>query len=83
MKLQDYRKLRKLSREALGALVGITGIQVWRIETGRCFPRMSTIRKIVEVSDGAVTSADHSAAFEAHYRALADKRAAKAAQGVA
>ncbi len=83
MELKQYRKLRKLTRAAFGQLAGITGIQVWRIETGRCFPRGTTIRKIVEVSDGAVTVADHSAAFEAHYKALAEKRAAKAAQGAA
>lgn len=75
MKLLDYRKLRKFSRAQFGALVGITGIQVWRIETGRCFPRAATSRKILEVSEGAVTVADHSAQFEAHYRAAKEGRA--------
>lgn len=79
MKLKDYRALRNLTRADLGALLGITGIQVWRIETGRCFPRAATARKIAEVTAGAVTVADHGAAFEA--RQLA--QAAEAAQGAA
>ena len=83
MKLKDYRQLRSLTRAELGELVGITGISVWRIETGRSFPRGSTIRKIHEATAGAVTVADHSEAFEAHYKALAEKKAAKAAQGAA
>lgn len=79
MKLKDYRQLAGLSREKLGELIGITGLQVWRIETGRCFPKASTSRSIYAVTNGAVTVADHSEAFEAHYRALAEKKAAKAA----
>lgn len=76
MKLQDYRKLRSLTRAELGKMAGITGISVWRIETGRSFPRPATIRAIHDVTGGAVTAADHSAAFEAHYKALADAKRA-------
>lgn len=78
MKLQDFRKLRGLTRAAMGELVGITGIQVWRIETGRSFPLASTIRKIREATADAVTADDHSKAFESGQKALA---AAKAAGG--
>ena len=76
MELKAYRKLRTLTRAELGKLVGITGISVWRIETGRSFPRPNTIRAISDVTGGAVTAADHSAAFEAYHKA----RAAAAAQ---
>lgn len=76
MKLKDYRKLRSLTRADFGKLVGITGISVWRIETGRSFPRASTSRKIQEVTGGAVTVADHSAAFEAYYQKLKEQKVA-------
>ncbi len=81
MQLKDYRALRNLTRAAFGKLVGITGIQVWRIETGRCFPRAATARAITAATAGAVTAADHSAAVEANYKAVAEKQAAKAGQG--
>lgn len=65
MKLQDYRKLRGISRARFGALVGITGIQIWRIETGRSFPTPPNIKKIWIETGGAVTANDHAAAVEA------------------
>lgn len=74
MKLQDYRKLRGLSRAGLGLLVGVTGIQIWRIETGRSMPRPVTVRSIYEESNGAVTADDHSRAFEECRAAMAGKQ---------
>ena len=66
MRLEDYRKLRKLSRAGFGLLVGVSGIQIWRIERGLSMPRGRTVRAIYEESAGAVTAADHQAAFEGH-----------------
>ena len=59
MKLKDYRLLRKLSRAAFGKLVGVTGLQVWRWETGRSFPKTPMIDTIRAGTGGAVTAEDH------------------------
>jgi DNA-binding XRE family transcriptional regulator len=64
MKLQDYRKLRGISRAKFGQLVGATGIQVWRWETGRCMPKPAMIQRIWANTQGAVTADDHQRAIE-------------------
>lgn len=57
MKLKDYRtKVAKLSRAKFGALIGVTGITVWRYETGRQIPRPETILAICKVTKNQVTA---------------------------
>lgn len=58
LKLLDYRKLRKLSRRAAGAALGVNQITVWRWETGRTAPDAAAMRRIAKWSDGAVTAND-------------------------
>ena len=50
MKLKDYRQLAKMTREQFGALVGVTGVQVWRWEAGRSMPKPRIVD--VEVQRG-------------------------------
>jgi transcriptional regulator with XRE-family HTH domain len=59
MKLHEYRKLRGMTREQFGQLVGVTGIQVWRWETGRSMPKPAVIDTIRAGTGGAVTAEDH------------------------
>lgn len=69
MKLKDYRQLRRLSRAAFGQLVGVTGVQVWRWETGRSMPKPAVVDAIRAGTGGAVTAEDH-------HQAVATRRAA-------
>ena len=55
MKLLDYRKQQQLSRAKVGAALGVSGITVWRWETGRCRPNYDTARRIINWSGGAIT----------------------------
>ena len=76
MQLLEFRKLRRLSRAALGReLGGVAGVTVWRWETGRAIPQPRMIARIREYSGGAVTADDHHQAAEA-YRAGAVECAA-------
>lgn len=65
MRLKDYRQLRGLSRAAFGQLVGVTGIQVWRWETGRSMPKPAVVDAIRAGTGGAVTAEDHHQAVAA------------------
>lgn len=57
MKLKDYRtKVAKLSRAKAGAEIGLTGISLWRIETGRQVPKPENILAIVKWSRGQVSA---------------------------
>ena len=58
MKLKDYRTLVGFTREEMGARLGVSGITVWRWETGRATPRPAMIRKIAASTAGAVTASD-------------------------
>ena len=69
MQLQEFRKLRRLSRAALGReLGGVTGVSVWRWETGRAVPHSRMIQTIRTYTGGAVTADDFYLAAET-YRA--------------
>lgn len=59
MKLKDYRQLAKMTREQFGALVGVTGVQVWRWEAGRSMPKPRIVDVIRAGTGGAVTAEDH------------------------
>jgi DNA-binding XRE family transcriptional regulator len=59
MKLQEYRKLRGLSRAAFGKLVGANWVTVYRWETGRSMPKPAMIQRIWANTQGAVTADDH------------------------
>lgn len=69
MKLKDYRQLRGLSRQQFGQLVGVTGVQVWRWETGRSMPKPEVVDAIRAGTGGAVTAEDH-------HQAVTQRRAA-------
>jgi len=64
VQLIEFRKGRKLSRAALGKLVGVDGVTVWRHETGRSMPKPSQVRKYQEITEGAVTADDHQEAVD-------------------
>ncbi|MEY4952372.1 MAG: putative antitoxin of bacterial toxin-antitoxin system, YdaS/YdaT [Pseudomonadota bacterium] len=59
MELKEYRRLRGLSRASFGRLVGVTGMQVWRWETGRSMPKPPVVDAIRSGTGGAVTAEDH------------------------
>jgi len=46
--IKDYRMLKRLSRRALGELIGISGQAIWKIETGRSDPKLTNLNKIAE-----------------------------------
>ena len=58
MKLKDYRKLRGLTRRAVGEALGVNQITIWRWETGKTAPRRTQVRAVIAWSAGAVTAAD-------------------------
>ena len=58
MLLQDYRNSLKLSREKAGKALGVSGITVWRWETGRSMPEKPQLQKIAKWSKGKVTAND-------------------------
>ncbi len=58
MKLKEYRKLRGLSRAKFGKLIGVSGLQVWRYETGRTMPKPEVVQAIAGATQGAVTAQD-------------------------
>ena len=59
MDLKKYRtKHAKLSREKMGDLVGVTGITVWRWETGRSTPSPDDMRRVLDATGGKVTPND-------------------------
>lgn len=64
MKLADYRKLKGYSRAKLGELLLVTGVTVWRWETGRSIPKPLMIRAIAHHTQGAVSADDHHRAAE-------------------
>lgn len=49
--IKDFRILKRLSRRALGELIGISGQAIWKIETGRSDPRLTNLNKIAEALD--------------------------------
>lgn len=58
MKLKDYRKLMNLTREQAGAQIGVSGITVWRWESGVSMPGPDMLIKIKAWSRDAVTADD-------------------------
>lgn len=57
MKLEEYRKLRRLTREQAAKELDVDPATLWRWEKGRT-PRPEHIRRIWAWSMGAVTAAD-------------------------
>ena len=58
MLLLNYRKLRKLTRAAAGKQLGVSGVTIYRWETGRQMPRRDDLQRISEWSAGAVQAND-------------------------
>lgn len=58
MPLSQYLSLRGLTYETFGALIGVGAPAVSRYVSGERFPRRAVLRRIVEVTDGAVGPAD-------------------------
>lgn len=52
--IKECRTVRRLSRRALGELVGISGQAIWKIETGRSDPKLTNLNKIAEALDTRV-----------------------------
>lgn len=58
MLLKDYRKLRNLTRAKAGEQLGVSGVSIYRWETGRQMPRREDLLNISKWSDGAVQAND-------------------------
>lgn len=58
MELRRYLDDQKLTCTAFGQQVGVTPSTVSRWAAGRLMPRPAQIRKIIRVTDGAVTADD-------------------------
>lgn len=58
MGLKDYRKANSLSAAEMGRLLGVTHSTILRWEDGKMSPSAHFIRKINEVTRGAVTAND-------------------------
>lgn len=58
MKLKTYRKQQGLSRAKVAEALGVTGVTVWRWETGRMFPSAPVMKRIAKWSGGQVTPND-------------------------
>lgn len=58
MQLEQYRKLRKLSRRAAAIELKCAENTLYRWEKGRQTPRPKDLKKIREWSGGAVTAND-------------------------
>lgn len=58
MRLQDYRKLVGLSRAAMAARIGTTGVTIYRWETGRMAPSPAAIQRVRTATHNAVTADD-------------------------
>jgi transcriptional regulator with XRE-family HTH domain len=58
MKLRDWRKMKRLTLEQVGARLGTTGVSVGRYEREERMPDRDTLRKISEVTKGDVTAND-------------------------
>jgi transcriptional regulator with XRE-family HTH domain len=56
-KLKTWRRTRRLSQEALGALLGVTAVAVGRYETGRV-PEAAVLQKLIDLTEGAITAND-------------------------
>ena len=69
MELRRYLDDRKLSCTAFGQMVGVTPSTVSRWVAGRLMPRPAQIRKIMHVTEGAVTADDLLGAIDARQEA--------------
>ena len=57
MKLREYRELFGLSQKEFAKAANVSGMAISRYESGR-IPSSSAMRRIIEVTDGAVTAND-------------------------
>jgi transcriptional regulator with XRE-family HTH domain len=58
MTLRDYLSANKLTLDAFGALVGVSGVSVHRWVVGKARPSWPLLDRIAEVTNHAVTAAD-------------------------
>ncbi len=58
MKLSGWRNQERMTQVELAQLIGISVMQLYRIERGINRPSPRVMQRIVEVTDGAVTPND-------------------------
>ena len=58
MKLSEWMEREKVSVEDLARRLGRTPMQVWRYRAGKSMPRPAVMRRIIEITGGAVTAND-------------------------
>lgn len=58
MQLQEYLEERGLTDRSFAAKLGVASMTVWRWRNGRRTPRIPTIKRIAELTGGAVTATD-------------------------
>lgn len=58
MRLSEFLDRKRLTLDAFGAMVGVSGVSVHRWKTGKGVPSFRKLKKISEVTDGAVTQDD-------------------------
>jgi transcriptional regulator with XRE-family HTH domain len=58
MKLDRWLKRKKMTPEAFAALIEVHETTVYRFLQGLVFPKSGNLRKIAEVTDGAVQAND-------------------------
>lgn len=57
-KLDQFLRANNLTQKDFGVLIGLSQPSVHRILNRKTFPRQKTLKKITEVTDGAVTAND-------------------------
>ena len=58
MKLETYLRENSLTDEAFASRIGISQYQVSRIKRDKSWPTRDVMKRIAEVTDGAVTAND-------------------------
>lgn len=56
--LTKFREARKQTLEAFATDIGASKGMVWKWENGKAIPRPEYMRKIIDISDGAVSAND-------------------------
>jgi DNA-binding transcriptional regulator YdaS (Cro superfamily) len=58
MMLAEWLKQKGLSDDAFGALIGVTGANVWKLKKGNHRPNWTVMSAIIRVTNGAVLPND-------------------------
>ncbi len=58
MKLSEWREQKGMARSELADMIGLSSMQVYRLERGLSRPSPKVMERIVRVTDGAVTPND-------------------------